>query len=133
MALSWLRSCLSNRSFSVNFGQHRSKAAPLSGGVPQGSILGPMLFLLYMLPLGSIFHKHGVSVHCYADDTQVYSPLRKQDKESFESLLSRLKEVKSWMSENVLLLTDSKTGIIWFGALKPILIWASWHLFVNLQ
>ncbi len=69
-----------------------------------------------MLPLGSIFHKHGVSFHCYADDTQVYLPLQKQDKSHFESLLSCLHEVKSWMSQNYLNLNESKSEMIWFGA-----------------
>ncbi len=67
-----------------------------------------------MLPLSSIFQRHGVSFHCFADDTQVYLPLRKRDKRIITSLLNYLHEVKLWMSANVLNLNKSKTEVIWF-------------------
>ncbi len=64
--LSWFKSYLTNRSFSVILGNFSSLPAKLSCGVPQGSILAPILFSLYLLPLGSIFRKHGVSFVFYS-------------------------------------------------------------------
>lgn len=114
-ALSWFRSYLSNRTFSVGIGRAVSSVARVACGVPQGSILAPILFSLYMLPLGSILKKHGVSYHFYADDTQIYLPLKHNDKQGLETLLACLTDVRSWMSLNFLHLNESKTEVIVFG------------------
>ena len=68
-----------------------------------------------MLPLGSILRKHNVSFHCYADDVQIYLPLKLNCKDSLTPLLACLNDIKTWMSINFLNLNDSKTEVIVFG------------------
>ena len=71
-ALGWFKSYLENRQQCVNINNTKSKSCALKFGVPQGSVLGPILFPLYTLPLADILKKHGISYHLYADDTQKY-------------------------------------------------------------
>ncbi len=91
---------------------------PLKYGLPQGSILGPTLFSLYMCPLGSICCRYDISYHMYTDDTQIYLPLKVGNEYSLQSLLLCLEEVKIWLSKNFLQLNDKKSEIIIFGPPK---------------
>ena len=71
-ALAWIRSFLSDRTQRVCFGGRLSAEIALIFGVPQGSVLGPLLFLLYTAELFDIISSLGLTGHSYADDTQVY-------------------------------------------------------------
>ncbi len=75
-----MKEYLINRRYVVSIGNQSSSELYLKSGVPQGSILGPVPFSLYMLPLGSILYTYRVMQ--YADDIQIYIPLKSNYKQS---------------------------------------------------
>ncbi len=118
-ALKWFRSYLMNRSQSVIIDDDVSEPKTLKYGVPQGSVLGPLLFTAYMAPLKETIIKHGLQYHCYADDTQLYisfSPNIVEDEaKTIESLEKAIEEVKHFMISNRLKLNDDKTEAMFLG------------------
>ena len=72
VAHKWFRSYLFGRSQYVRIGTSCSSVIDLICGVRRGSVLGPVLFILYTVGLISLIESHGLTRHLYADDTQVY-------------------------------------------------------------
>ena len=101
----------------VKIKEHVSELQVVKYGVPQESVLGPMLFNVYCLPLTTLIRKYGVSYHVYADDTQVYVECDKNYSSSaYATLYVCINDIKEWLSSNFLLLNDKKTEPIEYNS-----------------
>ncbi len=122
MVLKWFRSYLEGRGYCVSVGNNKSKWTSMTCGVPQGSILAPLLFSLYMPPTKSNNEKETkIAYHSYADDTQVYLALSLNDYSPIDSLCQCTDEINSWMCQNFLQLNKEKTEVIAFGNKDEVL------------
>jgi len=96
-ALDWVCSYLSDRRQYVKIGQHSSGLFDCSSGVPQGSVLGPLLFAVYVSPVGNVIESFGVRRQQYADDTQLYLSMRPSDSaQELDVLRSCSTAVRDW-------------------------------------
>ena len=118
MALQWFKTYVSGRTQRVVTDSTKSEALPMTSGVPQGSVLGPVLFLLYTAPLSRIFEEHHIAYHLYADDTQL-SAVSNPEPTSVKNILQDIElcstKVKSWMDRNSLKMNEDKTEAIILG------------------
>ena len=117
-ALAWFWTYMEDRTYRVQIDSTTSEHIPLQCGVPQGSVLGPVMFTLYTTPMQRIFRRHGVHYHKYADDIQLYvsyNPAVPGDQvETVRRLTDCVKEVRRWMTLRMLKLNDDKTEMIIF-------------------
>ena len=116
LSLDWFSSYLSSRSQAVSINDSISAFSTLSCGVPQGSVLGPLLSTLYTTPLGSVISKNSLKYHLHADDTQLYISFTPSNSAlSLETLTTTFTDILSWMNLNKLLLNPSKTEFLLIG------------------
>ena len=124
IALDWFTSYLSNRMQYVSINGHISEYRHISCGVHQGSVLGPLLFLLYINDLPNV-SKH-LSFYLFADDTNIY--FEANDLLTLQKVMNReLRHVKKWLDANKLALNIDKTNFVVFHSpakylMEPIIL-----------
>jgi hypothetical protein len=121
LALQWIFSFLNNRTQSVSFNGAISQPSELKCGVPQGSVLGPILFLLYTADAPEIAATHGISCHCYADDIQLYVHCSADSTlDASHRMINCITDINNWMLSNRLKLNPDKTQFAWFGTWQQL-------------
>ena len=121
--LSWFRSYLHNRSQSVSVNGETSRSFDVKHGVPQGSCLGPLLFILYVSKLFTIVERHLPEVHAHADDRQLYIAFKPEPEHATNAVAAMqacITDIRKWMLMDKLMLNDEKTEFIVIGTRQQL-------------
>lgn len=110
--LKWIESFLQHRTFQVRIGEELSGQREVLSGVPQGSVLGPVLFIIYTFDLPHSVQSH---ISIFADDTKLFgNPLLDYDR-----LQSDLNAIANWSKEWLLSLNATKCTVLHIGNRNP--------------
>ena len=93
-------------------GRHRSRSVSYNVGVPQGSVLGPLLFVTYVSPVSDIVTSAGFGFHHYADDTQIYFAMQPVTISQQLDLLRTITDIRYWFLCNGLMLNSDKSDAL---------------------
>jgi len=116
-ALSWLTSYLEGRTQTIRVGTSQSTIRDLVCGIPQGSVLGPKQFIVYVEDVDNVFTGNQIAYHGYADDMQgLKSCPPTQLNYIVDSFRKNVIDVSNWCSSRGLQLNTKKTELIWFGS-----------------
>ena len=117
VVLKWLTSYLFERSHVVKVRGALSNPVVTGCGVPQGSVIGPLLYTLYSAPIADIVSSHGLSSMLYADDTQIYVTYSAGDQQAAILKINNcLRDIVSWACVNKLKINADKTELIHFSS-----------------
>ena len=121
---SWFKTYLHNRFLSVSINGATSNKFETKYGVPQGSCLGPLLFILYTSKLFKVIERHLPNVHAYADDTQLYISFNANSNDdqlaAVQAMQSCVADIRKWMLSDRLKLNDDKTEFVIIGTRQQL-------------
>ena len=123
-ALDWFGSYLTGRKQRVSMQGTLSDRFDLKCGVPQGSCLGPLLFIIYSSKLFDIVEHHLPNIHCYADDTQLYLSFKPcsmfNQKQAVTAMENCIHDIRQWMLQDKLMINDAKTEFLVIGTQQQL-------------
>lgn len=120
-SLDWIRSFLADRTQQVAYNGRLSSIQPVLFGVPQGSVLGPLLYVIYTAELSHVVARHHLQLHQYADDSQIYvSTSVDHHSSAVDRFAACLSDVDAWMRASRLRLNPSKTQVMWLGSRQQL-------------
>ena len=117
----WFRNYLQDRSFAVKVGMITSSTIRLNCSFPQGSTLGPLLYVLYAAELRLVSERHGVSFHGFADDSQLSKSMRVGEIQAAkQAMIDCVMAIKHWSHSHRLKLNASKSEVIWIDTSQQL-------------
>ena len=115
-AFDWMQSFIVGRTQTVHYCGSVSRCVVVHSGVAQGSVLGPLLYVVYTADIQRLVVSLGFGMHLYADDTQFHGSCKPADAADLAArAMDVINSVKTWMSSNRLRLNADKTQFIWLG------------------
>ena len=135
ISLYWFQSYLSNRKQCVDYNGSISSFSSISTGVPQGSILGPLLFIIYMNDISTVTNKFHFTL--YADDTSLVEPIctfsmgTSANTETSDAINSELRLITDWLCLNKLSLNAKKTKMMIFHHRQKNISKLNLQLYIN--
>jgi len=121
ISLHWLQSYLEGRTQFIKMGQHKSHSTEVDVGVPQGSVLGPLLFAVYCSPIADVIAHQRVQYHQYADDMQLHLAMCANNTPAGLSVLAKCTtDVRQWYLQNGLQLNLDKSEALIVGTTNQL-------------